>query len=332
MRDTLFRPDDATELLAMYWKDGKRPIAKAIQKGLAMFFSTLDAFRLAKYGTRDGAVKLRDVLFLSHAKPKDENQSALWKEFVAGNLAEPETWEHLLSAGKDKAETFTNLLKENKIGALALIRNLRNMIESGVDRETVRIALASAKTERIFPYQILTAARYAPTFEPYLEEMLFKCLAEYGKLSGMTIFLVDNSSSMSSACGGKKSEMTRFDAAVSLAVLLREVCVDSRLFLFNTSLREVPARRGFGLVQAMGTPSGGTRLGAALTVANQNPHDRIIVISDEQTEDKVPDPVAKLAYMINPASDKNGVGYGPWVHIDGFSTQVMDFVLAHEAG
>jgi hypothetical protein len=56
------------------------------------------------------------------------------------------------------------------------------------------------------------------------------------------------------------------------------------------------------------------------------------VITDEQSHDAVPDPVAPLAYMINVASYRNGVGYGRWVHIDGFSEQVLRFIAEYEAG
>ena len=55
-------------------------------------------------------------------------------------------------------------------------------------------------------------------------------------------------------------------------------------------------------------------------------HDRLIVITDEQSHDAVPQPVAKAAYMINVASNRNGVGYGRWTHIDGFSESVLRFI------
>ena len=38
-----------------------------------------------------------------------------------------------------------------------------------------------------------------------------------------------------------------------------------------------------------------------------------------------------LGYMINVASNRNGVGYGRWCHIDGFSEQVLRFIAEHEA-
>ena len=52
----------------------------------------------------------------------------------------------------------------------------------------------------------------------------------------------------------------------------------------------------------------------------------LIVVTDEQSHDAVPDPVAKHAYLINVASNRNGVGYGRWTHIDGFSEGVLRFI------
>ncbi len=55
-------------------------------------------------------VKLRDVLFLSHAKPKDAAQAAVWKKLVENTLGPPDTWEVVLSAGKDKRGNFKRLI------------------------------------------------------------------------------------------------------------------------------------------------------------------------------------------------------------------------------
>lgn len=68
-------------------------------------------------------------------------------------------------------------------------------------------------------------------------------------------------------------------------------------------------------------------------VANVNAgqkYDRLIVLTDEQSADAVPSPAGK-GYVINVASDKNGVGYGPWVHIDGWSEAVIDYLQQIEA-
>ena len=35
-------------------------------------------------------------------------------------------------------------------------------------------------------------------------------------------------------------------------------------------------------------------------------------------------------YMINVASNRNGVGYGKWLHVDGWSDAVVRFMSEHE--
>jgi hypothetical protein len=76
-------------------------------------------------------------------------------------------------------------------------------------------------------------------------------------------------------------------------------------------------------------PHGGTRLGAALDSIKDD-FDRIVVVTDEQSHDRVPPPKG-TGYMINVASAKNGVGYGAgagynWVHIDGWSEAVIEYI------
>jgi hypothetical protein len=36
-------------------------------------------------------------------------------------------------------------------------------------------------------------------------------------------------------------------------------------------------------------------------------------------------------YVINVASNRNGVGYGEWTHIDGWSEAVVDYIASLEA-
>ena len=59
-------------------------------------------------------------------------------------------------------------------------------------------------------------------------------------------------------------------------------------------------------------------------------YDRLIVITDEQSHDKLPAPTA-AGYVINVASFKNGVGYGPWMHIDGWSEAVIGYIREFES-
>ncbi len=324
------RADELAEFVAIYWKDGRVPLSAQVKKGLAAAFPKFDEYALAKYD-RGGPIKLRDVLFLSHAKPRDEAQAETWKRLIAGELTTPDTWEVALSSGADKREAWERLLREEKLGALALLRNLRNMREAGVDEDLVLAALGSMSTARVLPFRFLAAARYAPQWEEALEQAMLKCVAGQEKLAGKTIVLVDVSGSMTAPLS-QRSEMQRTDAAYGLAVLLREIGEKVAVFSFSNSLVEVPARRGFALRDAIdkSQPHSATYLGKAVTELNQKlGYDRLIVITDEQAHDTVPGPRGK-GYVINVASYKNGVGYGKWTHIDGWSESVVEYIRALE--
>ena len=324
------RADELAEFVAIYWKDGRVPLSGQVKKGLAAAFPKFDEYQLAKYD-RGGPIKLRDVLFLCHAKPRDEDQAAVWKRLIWGRLTTPDTWEVALSSGANKGEAWERLLREQKLGALALLRNLRNMRETGVDESLVLNALREMSTARVLPFRFLAAARYAPQWEEALEQAMLKSVSVSEKLSGRTIVLVDVSGSMTAPLS-RRSEMQRTDAAYGLAVLLREIGGKVAVFSFSDNLVEVPARRGFALRDAIDVSQrhNGTYLGKAVEELNRKEkYDRLIVITDEQAHDTVPAPNGK-GYVINVASYKNGVGYGKWTHIDGWSESVIEYIRALE--
>ncbi|MDE3115126.1 MAG: TROVE domain-containing protein [Pseudomonadota bacterium] len=330
------RPDEMTELLAIYWADAlgpmeqhkKRPVSAQIKKGLARALTKFDAYQLAKYD-RDGPVRIRDVLFLVHAKPKDAEQEKIWKELVDGTLTSADTWEVSLSGGKDKRATFERMIAEKKLGGLALLRNLRLMQKAEVPRETIAGAIAAMRTDRILPFRFIAAARYAPDFEEELETAMLKSIKGYARLKGRTRLLVDVSGSMDAPLSAQ-SEMTRLEAACGLAILLREVCESVEIFTFSERVVKIPPRRGFALRDAIvaSQPHGGTWLGRAVTEIDRK-GERLIAFTDEQAHDVVPAPKAH-GIMINVASYRHGVGHGPWLKVDGFSEAVIAWIAAQE--
>lgn len=339
---TIKRADEMGELVALYMaRNPGKDLSKQMKTGLARAFGRFNEYALAKYD-RDGPVKLRDVMFLAHPKPKDDEQAALFKRVAERTLATPDTWEVALSAGGDKKETFERMLKEGTLGYLALLRNLRNMTEAGVDTELVRAAIIARKgADLVFPFRYVAAARAVPQLEPALDQALCEAVSSGPRLSGKTVVMVDVSGSMDSKLSAK-SDLTRKDAAATLASVLNG---DIRMFSFADQVVEVPPRTGMAGVDAITrSQSGGTRLFDAVALINAKvPYDRLIVITDEQATDParfgywiqgtarhLPDPIAK-GYMINVASAQNGVGYGKWTHIDGFSEAVIRFIVESEA-
>jgi hypothetical protein len=255
----------------------------------------------------------------------------LYGKLIYDQLETPDTWEVELSAGGDKGAVFMRLMEENKLGDLAFLRNLRNMTEAGITPLKLAHYGDKRKWGRVLPFRFIAAARVVPQLEPHLERWMFKCLEGSKKLPGKTVLCVDVSGSMRDKLSGK-SDLSRLDAAKALAMLLREVCEEIEVVRFNTSAQVIPPRRGFALGDVIGQANGGTNIGGTVGAINaQIKHDRLIVLTDEQSASQVPRPTVSRAYMINVGTSKNGVGYGTWLHIDGFSEAVVDYIQRHEA-
>lgn len=326
------RADDLTEFLALYWKDKKEPLSAQVKKGLSKAFRKFDEYKLAKYN-RDGKVKLRDVMFLTHPKPLDGEQEALFKRVAEDKLKTPDTWEVALSAGKDKKETWQTLLSEKKLGALALLRNLRNMEEANISSSEIGKALLSADYRKIIPFQFLTAGTHAPNFKPYLEIAFFDAVKEIKPLSGTTIVLIDVSGSMDANLSAK-SKVSRMDVASSLGVLVNELSEKPLVFTFSNHVVQIQKARGFSLKEGIikSQAHSGTLLGGAIQAINDHvpEYSRIIVVTDEQSQDTVHKPRGN-GYIINVGTDQNGVAYsGDWTKINGWSESVIRFIQALE--
>ena len=348
--DIIQRPDELCEFLAIYWADGRCPVAASVKRGLADAFKKFNAYSLAKYN-RDRDIKLRDVMFICHPKPNDEEQAATWKKLAENELESPDTWEVNLSGGADKRKTFERLIKDGKLGGLAMLRNIRNMEQAGVAESVIRYGISSANMSRVLPFRFITAAKHGPHYEDALEESMMKSLSQQKKLSGKTVFIVDVSGSMYNAPLSVKSELTRADVACSMAMIVRGLTETSRIYATAGSDRseihatkEVPPRHGFALrdaIYAMCRPLGGGGIFLKQVMdyvwEQEKKADRIIVITDEQDCDHDPKRSAlhcrmwgKQHYLINVASAANGIGYGAWTHIDGWSESVVDYIMEAE--
>jgi len=327
------RPDEMSEFLSLYWKDGKTPLSNQVKLGLAQSFKKFNEYQLAKWDKNSASISMRDVMFLTHPKPETDAQAELFKRVANKGLQTPDTWETELSAGADKAFTFLRLMQEKKLGALAFLRNLRNMNEAGINPKFIREYAQTLDVSKVLPFRFIAAARIVPAYEDMLEQMMFKALEGHEKLTGKTVLLVDVSGSMFGAKISAKSDLDRFDAAAALAILCREICEEVEIYSYsaNGAVR-VPPRRGFALIEAINRsqPHGGTKLGLALRSITSS-YDRCIVFTDEASYDRPADPRSGTkGYILNVGSYENGVNHEAWTCITGFSESVIDYIQAFE--
>lgn len=378
LEQVIERPDEITEFLSLYWggadrRTSKHKLAKQVKLGLAAAFNKFNAYALAKYNRADG-VKLRDALFLVHNNPVhgvtgrgqprnpvvrpnysrgsvQRHAGATLTKLVEDALPEPDTWEVALSAGEDKRATFERLISTQKLGALALLRNLRNMAVAGVPKALVEQALYSVPLERVLPFRFIAAARACPAWEDIIETAMLRQAETLERLRGKTVLVVDVSGSMSCGNVSAKSELTRVDAAKALAILLRNVCEEVSIYATAGSdirrvhaTKRIPPRQGFALGDAIFNlrseiGSGGIFLKQCMdhVYARESVATRVVVLTDEQDCDLKANPATALAfgsfnYLINVASYENGIGFGRWTTINGWSEAIVDYMRAFEEG
>jgi len=183
IKQVVLRADEITELLAYYQLSNERNtikklnrLSKQIQRGLAEVFNVFDEYQFAKYN-RNTEIKFRDALFLIHPKAKTESQQVIFNRIVSNELALPYTWETELSAlgqnsfrnDEEKAYAFKlkweELVSSGKLGYMALLRNLRNIIEARVSSQCIHKVVSLLTNEQAvlkskqLPFRFLAAYR-----------------------------------------------------------------------------------------------------------------------------------------------------------------------------
>lgn len=360
------RADEMTELLTLYWHTGNQKDSKnknknhlsdrQLRDGLKIAFQKFDEYAIAKYDKRGAPIRMRDVLALTHPKPRNDEENKFYARVMKGELQVPHTWETAISAAgpdPEKKRTAWEILANNtldpnyknrdgRLGYMAVLRNIRNMDQAGINRQQIiDLIIARRDADLVWPFRYLAAARMNPSFEAPIDKAMQESVKLLPVFKGTTIILVDVSGSMDWPLSAK-SDMTRMDAAAALASLIQG---DTRVFTFSERTIEVPARKGIAGIDAIKKSQNhsGTQLFQAIADVNKIKHDRLIVITDEQAtthqvfghtrqKQSVTAPKAEKAYMINVASNRNGIGYGNgWtLHLDGFSEGIIRYLAEYE--
>ncbi|MBD2201717.1 TROVE domain-containing protein [Calothrix sp. FACHB-1219] len=344
----------------------RKTISKQVAIGLKACLKNpkFNEYSFGKYDSSRGAIKFRDVMHLVRPKAEQGRQE-LHNKILSRTLAIPDTWETQLSAGKDKKETFTRLIEENKLGAMAFLRNLRNMVQSGVDYSVIRKGFETIKSSMLLPIDFVRAYKVCPQFSREIEDMMYRCYKDIAKLKGHSIFIVDVSGSMSYAKISDKSDMRRLDVAATMAMFAVERCekVDIYVTAGNDGNRKHKTRkivldtkvedgiqaismRGFCLLETIVSSidmmgGGGIFTKQCLDYIRkkeQSTPDRIMVFCDSQDVDYrydkniLPEPFGKNNYIVDVESHKNGINYeGVWTaEINGWSPKFIDYIAAYE--
>ena len=358
------RGDDITELMGFYISEFGKPIPNSLKKGIGEVLQTLDEYSLAKYKGSGKQVKMRDLLCLCRPKPTSKDQEALWKRCLEGNLETPYTWETELSAKGNKKEVWEELIASHKVGYMAMLRNLRNILQADPDNLDEALNYISnpqaVKKSKQLPFRFLSAYQNirgvgtSKTFDA-LEDAIDASVENLPKIPGRTIIAMDISGSMSSTISSK-SNIRCCDISVLLGLIANRICEDSIVYRFNHSIEKMDISRRGGLIEQTlryGHPHGGTDMSLPFQamINGKIKADRIIILSDNECngygwldgQGKAIQSYANQYRKITGndiwvhAIDLQGYGtqqfHGPKTNIiAGWSEKVFDFILLAEQG
>ncbi|MFE7075517.1 TROVE domain-containing protein [Streptomyces sp. NPDC057620] len=226
------------------------------------------------------------------AVPVGERRRVVTSEGGARRLAEAGmTWEALAGwlQGPMDAAAWEAVIPS--MGAMALVRNLRNFDEAGVSDEVASLVAAKISDpgevarSRQFPFRYLAAYQHAPSLRwaHPLEQALGHSLANVPALGGRTLVLVDRSGSMFYSRMSDRSELNRADAAAVFGAALALRAEKADLVEFGTSSDVVRFRRGESVLRVLGRfgDLGGTNTTQAVR-EHYRKHDRVLIVTDEQ--------------------------------------------------
>ncbi|MHA7609795.1 TROVE domain-containing protein [Elizabethkingia meningoseptica] len=346
------RPDMTIDLLQMLKaRNGSYKMSKSVKKGIAKAFDQYDEYQIAKYRKSNMKLSLVDVVNLVHPKPTAKNEQAL-KALVEDSLKPANTWEVALSMGADKKETFERMIDEKSLGALATLRNLKNMKEAALSRKTIRTAIAQVKSNWLTPLNFLAAQRNAPEYTSYINDAMKNCFAQE-KIGGTTILAIDVSGSMGQVTSSN-SRFSRMDLAFAMAAVGSYIFED--LILVFTAGNDYNRKgkhmvwdnsKGLGIFKNFRNIYNELGGGGIFTYqlcewlkekGYAKDADRLVVISDSQDIDasyglkKKPDTTPyKTSYIIDISSHTHGIKTGNWTaEINGWSDKVFHYIKALE--
>jgi hypothetical protein len=330
----IYRLDDMLEIIACYqhFNEGK-PLPNAMKNGFKAALEAADTYELAKYQGKNKSVSLIDVVNLVHPKPTPEMQET-FKRLMEGRLTQFNTVEDKnTKSGQEvaakvksgeltqeeaqvelnsaKEENYGELITSGKIGYLALLRNLRNILKTSSNSRLIDEACnlltneGKIKGSLVFPHQIDLALEIMLSEGGYeVPRKVLTALDKAYELSipnltelfpyGKTAVVYDTSGSMEGGWGsGTRLSKTQYSkqSPLNKASLIAATLgkgIDADVYHFATSceqvrfnpLDSVNTLKSKFMSQA-GRVGHGTNFNSIFQTIGQK-YDRVFIITDLQ--------------------------------------------------
>lgn len=230
------RADELTDMyayaLSVFGTKGSVPMA--IKRGVADAFSKFNEYQFGKYN-RDNAVKLSDLIRITHPVPLKYGIGEVFEKIVKNTLEVPYTWETEFSKNgqlpeverKPKAQLWGELLAKDALGFLAAIRNVRNIVESGANSWTLKALerVISSGNNKVLPFQVFQAYRSTPDSAMQIKDALVdaveKSVQNVPSVGERVWVILDVSGSMMQKLSPKSEVFAMDNAAVLTASLIK---------------------------------------------------------------------------------------------------------------
>lgn len=328
----IFRPDDISEVVAAYSAMNNKAIPNSMKKGFKSALELMDNYSLLKY-----KAVLLDIINLVHPNPNNSKATVDYKgkkvstfeAIMKGYNVSADTWEvaqsdagqivaKAVKEGKiskkeadvllqeAKADNWESLLSDGKLGILAALRNIRNILLTKAKPGTINALcdlLSNAEAIRkgkIMPYQIDMAnevllAEFSSADARKISSALLKgyelSLPNLKEaLSGDTLVLVDLSGSMDTPIKDPNRKLNYKSTCASKATLIAATiakATNADVVRFGSTAETVnynPNLDVFTLAKSLYKGMGGTSLSTAWNhVASKGKkYTRVFILSDNE--------------------------------------------------
>ena len=339
------RADDLTEILACYISMYGKPIPNGLKKALGANLKRFNEFQLSKYNGGQKSVKFKDILRLTHVKPDNKEQEELFKKVLEDNLATATRWETELSTKGNNTETWESLIDNNQLGYMALVRNLRNILQANLSKDRMnKVCEILSDSNKVAKSKLLPFRYYSAYKEvtklPQCSSKLIDALgmaiehsvSNIEGFKGKTLIAIDASGSMDSKVSSN-SDTICYEIASLLGVIAAHLAEENVVVTFRNArwwcsnskenvVKQHISRHGNMLEQMNQLPKcgGGTPMEAPFewAINNKVNVDRIIVLSDNEVNSHTS---AIQSYFEKYKKEVNANTYLHAIDLQGYGTQ-----------
>lgn len=261
------RADEPTVGLAYQLaKYGRKSIPNSLKRAWSDAIERFSEYELAKYRMEAREVKLVDVVNLVHAK------SDAVSKLMKGELKNTSTWESIVSAKGSSKESWEESI--DNMGHMALLRNLRNFQEKGIDPDKyLGKLIATAKKGKQLPFRYVSAYNAAqaagspPRILDGIETCLTYSLEQLPHFNGRVASLCDNSGSATGTTTSSMGTMKVSTIANLTGILIGKVSDEGYIGVFGNNIKMLPVRKNSSIFDELREAE---RVGAGIGGSTEN--------------------------------------------------------------